>query len=120
MRGLKTRIREIAKQSSNRLIKHVGYYIIKNYASNEIENFFRDLANHGCACGMVGELIYYHDTHRFFDRFYEEIEEIRQEYQWSVGEEVRVSQNDLKNFFAWFGFEEAARSICGQIGLEIW
>jgi hypothetical protein len=41
-----------------------------------MEEFFRDLARGGCISGMVGTLIYYTDTHKFFDSHYYEIMDI--------------------------------------------
>lgn len=38
--------------------------------------------------GMVGSLIYYRDTHKFFDTHYAEIEEIRQLF---MDEEIHLS-----------------------------
>ncbi len=50
---------------------------------------------------MVSSLVYYEDTHEFFDRHYDEIEEIRAELE-EQGLELKLpSQSDLKNFFAW-------------------
>ena len=119
MKNLKVKIKKIIQESDNDLTKYVANYAINNYSnSEEIKNFFEDLMNHGCVCGMVGELIYYSDTHAFYDKFYSEIEELRQEYESSVGEQLLI-KNDLKNFLAWFGFEETARNIADQIGLEI-
>ena len=42
------------------------------------QSFFDDLLQHGCISGMVSSLIYYADTHAFYDKHYEEIEELRQ------------------------------------------
>lgn len=80
--------------------------------------FFHDLQNCGCACGLVGSLIYYADTHAFFDAHYDEIEELREEYESNMGEAIRI-QGDLKNFYAWFSFEETAyRMAADDLGLE--
>lgn len=80
--------------------------------------FFTDLSHHGCVSGMIGSLIYYHDTHKFYDNYYAEIEEIRKEYQDSIGEPIKIS-GDLKNFLAWFAFEETAYQLTNDLELEI-
>ena len=73
--------------------------------------FFEDLLQHGCESWMVGSLIYYKDTHEFYDKHYNEIEEMRNELA-EQGIEINVpTQSDLKNFFAWLSFEERARGI---------
>ena len=61
--------------------------------------FFSDLLQHGCISGVVGKLIYYTDTHAFYDKHYEEIEELRTEYETSTGESLQLN-SDLKNFLA--------------------
>lgn len=71
------------------------------------QSFFEDLQQHGCISGLVSSLIYYQDTHAFYDNHYEEIEELRSEYEESIGEPLQII-NDLKNHLAWFAFEQVA------------
>jgi hypothetical protein len=64
---------------------------------------------------MVGSLIYYRDTHEFYDRHYNEIEDIRAELE-EQGIGINIpSCDDLKNFFAWLSFEERARQIYNDL-----
>jgi hypothetical protein len=79
--------------------------------------FFQDLQRYGCQSGMIGSLIYYRDTHAFYDRHYDEIEELRLKVESSLGEPPCI-QGDLKNWFAWFGFEEIAYRTVEEIGFE--
>jgi len=82
-----------------------------NYETPEsISCFFEDLLQHGCISGMVGSLIYYADTEAFFDNHYHEIMELKEEFEESIGEPMRLPYN-LKNHLAWFGFEETARRL---------
>ena len=83
-----------------------------------IESFFSDLLHHGCISGMVSSLVYYYDTHAFFNKHYNEIEELRDEFEESTGETLQV-QGDLMNFYAWFAFEETARKLAREMGIEI-
>jgi hypothetical protein len=80
--------------------------------------FFSNLQMSGCQSGMVGSLIYYYDTHAFFDRYYDEIEELREDYEDSIGEPLQIV-GDLKNWLAWFAFEEAAYRIANELELDI-
>ena len=80
--------------------------------------FFSDLQNHGCVSGLVSSLIYYTDTHAFFDKYYEEIEDLRCEYEEETGVQINI-QHDLKNFLAWFAFEETAYQMASELELEI-
>ncbi len=67
---------------------------------------------------MVSSLIRYKDTHKFYDRHYDEIEEIRKELE-EQGLEIKLpSHEDLKNFFAWLGFEERARELYDDLGFN--
>jgi hypothetical protein len=79
---------------------------------------FRDLERCGCIGGAINSLIYYHDTHAFFDRFYEEIEQLRDEQEREVGEQLHI-QGDLKNWLAWFAFEEVALQIANELNIEL-
>ena len=89
-------------------VAHVALEQINNYS--EPMSWFKDLLQHGCIGGMIPSLIYYADTHEFFDRHYDEIEQLRKEYEDSTGLPLQI-QADLKNFLAWFAFEEVAFQI---------
>ncbi|WP_431306831.1 DUF7222 domain-containing protein [Chryseobacterium indicum] len=66
---------------------------------------------------MIKKLMYYHDTHSFYDKYYNEIEELREEYEQNTGTPIKI-EGDLKNFFAWFAFEETAYQLAGELGLN--
>lgn len=89
-----------------------------DYSSRNPAQMFTDLRNCGCLGGTINSLIYYTDTHAFFDRFYDEIEELREEYEDNIGEPIHI-QGDLKNWLAWFAFEETAHRIANDVGLEL-
>lgn len=73
------------------------------------KKFFLDLFKTGCVSGMVGRLVYYKDTHKFFDKYYDEIEKLRFE---DIEEEQAVYiTGDLKNAFAWYAFMKTAKKI---------
>ena len=74
---------------------------------------FRDLMCSGCAGGTVSSLISYHDTHRFFDTYYDEIETLREDCEDNQGAPLRI-EGDLRNWLAWFAFEETALRIARE------
>jgi hypothetical protein len=80
----------------------------------EPKYFFEFLQQHGCISWCIGSLIRYKDTHAFYDRFYDEIEDIRLDLQdaWVL---EKLPDWDLKNFFAWLSFEEVAYRIYNEI-----
>ncbi len=60
-------------------------------------------------------MIRYSDTHKFYDKYYDEIEDIRFELQETgILENLNLDQ-DLKNYFAWLAFEHVAYNIYNQI-----
>lgn len=85
-----------------------------------IKYFFKDLAHYGCISWMVWSLVRYSDTHRFFDNYYDEIQEILEELEDNgIGYKINYS-SDLKNQLAWLAFEETAYQMAiNDLGLEI-
>lgn len=73
------------------------------------------LIEHGCVTGWDGSLIYYADTHEFFDEHYDEIEELREAWIDQTGQDLHI-EGDLKNYLAWFGFEQTAWNIMQEAG----
>tara|TARA_R110002072_G_scaffold7503_2_gene40932 strand:- start:727751 stop:728122 length:372 start_codon:yes stop_codon:yes gene_type:complete len=87
-----------------------------SYGDNAPVNFFCDLLKYGCASGMVSSLIYYRDTHAFFLRFYDQIEELRVDVEESIGQPLKPN-GDLMNWYSWFAFEETSKHLAEEIGI---
>jgi len=83
-----------------------------------VEDWFSDLYQGGCASGFIGSLIYYSDTNNFFDKHYDEINELRNDFEESIGEPLKI-EGDLKNYLAWLAFEEVARQLASELEIEI-
>lgn len=98
----------------NKLQMRVKEIIKAQGTKEEQMTYMRDVLSHGCVSGMVTELIYHRDTHAWFDEFYDEIEELREEFEENIGEPLRIN-GDLKNTLAWFSFEETLRSYHDQM-----
>lgn len=82
------------------------------------KEFFEDLLQHWCQSWMVSSLIYYKDTHEFYDKHYDEIEDIRCQL-WDDGIEVNIPQcSDLKNFYAWLSFEQRAYELHNTLEMD--
>ncbi len=110
---LKSALEKIVVDEQDSIRTHVA---MEALGREDIECFFRDLFYGGCISGMVSSLIYYKDTHNFYDKYYYEIEELRQDYEKMNGVPLKV-QNDWKNTMAWFAFEQTALQIAGELGL---
>ena len=108
-------LKNIKNYDGNKLKSYVAEIILKE---SEPENFIREVANHGLSGGTVSELIYYHDTHKFFDKFSDEIFELWADTEADMGEFLKPT-GDIKNWFAWFGFETAVNEIALEIGIEL-
>ncbi len=100
-------LQQIIKDNPNIIKVEVAEEVLEH---EDPKAFFKDLLQHGCISGMVGKLIYYKDTHAFYDNHYAEIEELREEYEESTGEPLKTP-NNLKNFLAWFAFEQVAYQL---------
>jgi hypothetical protein len=98
--SLEDYLKEIIKTQSNTIAQFVANIALETETP---KSFFQDLISHGCISGMIGELVYYYETHQFFDDFYKEIETLREDY------EITIPQGtDLKNYLAWAAVEIVA------------
>ena len=97
-----------------------------------IEGVYRDLEYSGCQSGIVSDLIYYTDTVKFYKKHQETISEMLQEYlsdtgyscpaelfgdKWDNDDPLALDTYN-QNLLAWFGFEEAARTVMNRAGYE--
>jgi|JI10StandDraft_1071094.scaffolds.fasta_scaffold769236_2 V8-like Glu-specific endopeptidase len=106
----------IANSDDNTIEKFVAQKALLYYDTTE---FFKDIITLGCASVVVDELFFTEDTHKFYDTHYEEIEELRTEYEDSTGDSVDISGRDLKNTLAWFAFEQTAYNLANKLELEV-
>jgi len=120
LQSLKEKLEAIAEENKydNPLKAYVALYPLDLYEDDEIKMWFEDVLRHGCSGGFISELIYYKDTYAFFDKYYEDIEELRIEAEENIGAPLDLKDN-LKNTLAWFGFEETAFQISNELELEI-
>lgn len=94
----------------NTIAAHVATEALSSYDSPHI--FFNDLLANGCVSGMVPSLVYYHQSKSFFDMHYDAIENLREAYFGATGNNVLQDvSGDLKNYLAWFAFEQTAQNI---------
>ena len=100
--------------------------------------YLQDLTQHGAISGMVGGLIYYHETTQFFNEHRDEIlamlEELKEETgldekglfgeKWNDWEDLQEEEADdldpledqnNQNLLAWFAVEELAREELDEL-----
>lgn len=111
----KNKLRQIRRAYPNSLQAEVAAEALEY--GDDIAAFFVDLLSYGCQSDMVSKLIYYTDTHAFYDKYYDEIEELRYDLENDFGQPL-APKGDLKNWFAWLSFEETARKIADDLGIE--
>ena len=112
---LKKELQIISNVEQNSIEKEVALKAIEYHT---IKDFFTDLSNNGCVSGMIGTLIYYTDTSAFFDTHYQEIIWLKTDFEESTGISMKIP-HEVKNFLAWFAFEEVAYQLAQKFELEI-
>ena len=121
-----TNVKELKRNSSSPLFKRVCNYVISRWHDYSDKVYiFPDVLYHGCQSGIVGELIYYSDTVRFYKQYRDEINELLYNTMSETGlyapsdlfgekwdKEDPLAQDIYnQNLLAWFGFEETLRNL---------
>lgn len=114
MKLTKKSLRELLANTDNKLEKDIIRDLI---SEDEPENYIKDVLSHGCSSGVVCKLIYYTDTKKYFSKFMEEIEELKDEMEESTGEPLNIG-TPMSNWLAWFGYEETIRKIADKLSIE--
>ena len=119
-------IKELKQNSNSPLYKRVCNYVISEWSNyDDKSGIFKDVLYHGCRSGIVGFLIYYSDTVKFYNRYREEIDALLYETMEVTGlrspyelfgnnwdkEDPLGRDRYNQNLLAWFGFEETLRNI---------
>jgi 4-hydroxyphenylpyruvate dioxygenase-like putative hemolysin len=112
-------IREALQQrlegEDNQLVKYVIEDILEQ-DEDYMQSYMEDVQRHGCISGMVGSLIYYGDTHAFYDKYYDEIEDLRQDMlEQGIDFLEYIKENDFKNHMAWMAYEETMRQVSEEL-----
>lgn len=119
-------VKELKRNTKNPLTKHVCNYVINRWSDyDNKKHIFTDVLAHSCQSGIVGELIYYTDTVRFYKQYRQEINELLYDLMNGTGlyapselfgsrwdkEDPLAQDTYNQNLLAWFGFEETLRNI---------
>ena len=119
-------IKSIKQNTDNKLTKDVCNYVIEEWSDYEDKkSIFLDVINYGCVSGIVGKLIYYSDTIKYYKKFKEEINELLYDEMRNCGlysfkdlfgcefddTDPLINEEHNQNLMAWFGFEETLRNI---------
>ena len=119
-------VRQVKRNTESPLTRRVCNYVIDRWGDySDKKHIFTDVLHYGCQSGVVGELIYYSDTVRFYKQYRQEINELLYDMMNETGlyapselfgdkwdKEDPVAQDTYnQNLLAWFGFEETLRNI---------
>ena len=73
----------------------------------QLKSFLEDLQNGGCMSGMISEFIYHLDCKKFYIENLDDLENIREEIEDSLGEPVKNTHRlPHYTFMCWLCFEE--------------
>ena len=126
--------KKITVKPETRLERNVKAWINERASEydNGAEGALKDLFYGGCISGMVGHLVYYADTVKFFAKYRRDISALLKEAIFDCGKDPEsvfgdkwekydpLAQEMLnRNLLAWFGFEEAARRLADRQGIEV-
>lgn len=127
--------KKLKKPENETKLERVVRYWLNNRGADYQDGWkgaYKDLAYGGCQSGVVGELIYYHDTLKFFTKHRDEITKLLKEQMSDMGaggpkelfgskwddEDPLAAERFNQNLLAWFAFEETARSIAHANGYD--
>ena len=130
MKLTKTNLQKLKKEATPLQKNTINYVLDKWEDYNSKTDIFTDVLYYGCEAGTVGYLIYYDDIKAFYKKYKKDIQDLlyelmdetgehnianlfnrpREEEKWDVNDPFA---NDVQNqnLLAWFGFEEALRSV---------
>ena len=122
-------VRKLKQNADNRLTRNVCNYVISHWNDyDDKKAIFTDVLKYGCQSGIVGSLIYYNDTTKYFENYRQEIADLVYDLMVNTGvfdmsqlfgdkydkEDPLIHDITNQNLFAWFGFEETLRNIGQQ------
>jgi len=93
----------------------------------DVTSFLEDVTQYGCISGMVGALIYYTDTLKWYKKFKTDINQLIKDETDSYGENVLTMLNGWddtdplildtsnQNLLAWYSFEIVCNRILNDI-----
>lgn len=99
----------------------------------DCEAFVKEVLSHGCVNGCVSELIYTGDCVDFYQKHKKDIQNLVKDLMFDTGEDSMkglfgdkfeaedpfCEGDENQNLLAWFGFEEALKTLADRIELDI-
>ena len=101
---------EVSKEFNKIILDSLPNYDGKK--KEQLKSYLEDLQKGGCQSGMVSEFIYHADCKEFYVNHIDDLEEMRQDLEDSLGQAVQNKQGlPHYTFICWLCFEEYCYSI---------
>lgn len=105
---------DVAKEFNNIIFSQLDAYDGKK--KEQLKSFLEDLQNGGCQSGLIGDFVYNADCKEFYIQHLDDLEEIKQDFEDSVGEPIENRQK-LPHyvFMCWLCFEEYCYNLYSNV-----
>jgi hypothetical protein len=128
-----SKLKEIKKESSSKLEKKVINILLDRQNDyDSIIDYMKEILDHGCSSGIVGELIYYNDTLKFYAKYKNEINTMLKNSMNEMGtyslkdifgknfddSDPLLSDTHNQNLLSWYAMEETTRNLIYALGIE--
>ena len=110
-------LNEIKENTKSGILKFIIEDILDLENEGEMIDHIKDVIAGGCESGAVTSLITRKDTHDFFHNHYDEIEEIREEWEENTGATLKI-EGDLKNFLSWLAYEYTIQILADNLKID--
>ncbi len=118
------KVNRLHKRVIDEIVSDAKEYGGKNLHEN-LKSRLKDIA-HGLSSGIVGSMIYYTDTCKFFKTYKKEIQELIKEYQEGTGSSIMEAEwfdkddflceeDNNQNYLAWFAYETIAFNLMDRL-----
>jgi hypothetical protein len=125
----KKQLRELKSATDNKLTKKVINSILNQGDAEECNSYFQDVLNYGCGGGNVGELIYYTDTIKWYNKYRQEINQLIKEMRFDLDmtvdqlngfddDDMMCLEQHNQNLLAWFSYEQTCYNLANELELD--
>lgn len=113
MNNIQTKLCEVLNTTTSPLMRWITERTLE---SDQVPEFYlSEIIENGGKTGGIGELIYYPDTHTFFDTYYDDIQYVLKGILANGG--GLYFENDLKTEFSWVAVKCFAYQLCFITGI---
>lgn len=108
---------EMSTKSTGIRLAVINSILDQGDTDSELINYIDNVLLHGCASGIVTDLIYYKDTKEFFKQYCEEIFELLEDVRGEFGDYPRFEELNCNNL-AWWSYEWVLDDIAQKLDIS--